>query len=398
MNEEQISFVKDLYYSPEEGGSFASFDALLRAIRAKGRHDIKPSDLQKFLLSQEVYTSHLGTTDEPHHYARIISPYPNYSLELDSGLLPFRESNPKPYVILGTDQFTQAVAARPVKSLSAKETDQAVQEIIRELGGNFTLVRTDKGTEYVNNLTKSTFRRLGLRHVLAYEPNKSSMVENSLKILKSKLFKVMQHTGTEVWGDLLQPVIKGLNNTKKPGLANYTPAEIRRDPEAVAKIWFHRARRALKKTPKYRPFKLKIGQAVRLRYSRGLNPFRKSYAERMGAKVFYVHSRLAPGQVHLYKVRDDRGNLIDGRFRENELQQVEIDDDTVWRIAEELEERTRNGRKEILVSWVDYDDSYNSWLDAAQVRDLRRGNTSSNTTTQPAPPRRRRRRRRRRRT
>lgn len=392
MNQEQIDFVKNLYYTPEEGGSLSSFSSLLRAIRDKGRDDIRPRDLKKFLLSQELYTSHLAAkTSSPH--PAIVTPHPNYGLSVDSGLMPFKDSNPKPYVILGTDQFSLRVAGRAVSSLSAVETNRALQEIIRELGGNFTLLRTDRGTEYVNKLTKDTFRRLGIRHVLAYPPNKSSVSENSLKLLKIRLFKTLQHRGTQEWGDFLQPVIQGMNNTKKPALANYSPAEIAQDPDAVSKIWYNRIERDLRrKKPQFRPFKLKIGQTVRIRYSRGLNPFRKSYAETMGSKVFTVHDRARPGQVHLYKIKDDRGNLIDGRFRSDELQPVEINDDTVWRLdGPPIKERTRNGQREFFVKFLDHDSSYNSWVRAEDIEELQ-----DNIPPNPRPPVRRRRRRRRR--
>ena len=385
MNDEQKEYVKSIYYNTKGEASFSSIKSLYAKIKSDGLFDISMKNLSDFMKTQEVYTSHLSSK-RPRHHLPIVSPNPNHGLELDSAVLPFKDDNEKPYIVVGIDQYSHKIKAIPVKTLSADAVNDAVKSILRHLG-SYSIVRTDKGTDYLNSKVRKTFRDNRIRHIYSYPPNKSVLAESAIRRIKNKLYKVLQHKGEKQWEPYLDDIIDSINSTKTSSLAGYSPNEVTDDK--VGEIWFHRLHRDLKRQPKHRPFKLKIGDAVRIRYSRGLNPFAKEYSEKMGAKVYYVHDRYNPSNFHLYKLKDDRGDLVPGRFKPHELQQVIITQDTMWRIdGDPIRYRVRNGVREALVDWLDYDESYRSWIPADQIRQLKAGDNEA--IARPARRRRRR--------
>ena len=372
MNDDQKQYVKGLYYDERGGWGYGSLDRLYKKIKTDDRYNISRKQLSDFLKTQEVYTSHISA-QIPKHYPSIVVPNVNWGIEFDSAVMPFKSSNRNfPYVVVGIDQYSRKIAAKAVRSLSAIEVNRAVIAILQQLGEGYVMARTDRGVEYVNNLVQSTFRRKKIKHIFGYEPNKAVLAELAIKQLKARIYKVLQKNGTEVWGPHLDDAVFAINNTKSPYLAGYSPAEVNDD--VTEKIWFNRIQRQLKKQPRLINYKYNVGDSVRIRYSRGANSFKKNYDEQMGAKVYYIQNREAPGNIPLYKLRDDRNNLVPGRFKSHELQHVIINDDTVWRIERVLGYRNINGVRMAKVRWLDYGPEYDSYIPADQVQDLNVGN------------------------
>ena len=185
MNQEEKTYVKSLYYGEREPASYASVKTLHKRIKNEGRYNIKLKDLVSFLKGEEVYTSHLAKK-RLKHYAKVIAPTTNYSLEVDSALMPFGRRNRMKYAIVGVDVFSLKTAVRAVTSLKAVEVNRALNAIITELGGHFSLLRSDRG-EYYNKIVDDNLRRRNIKHVPAFEPIKTAYAENMIRILKRKL-------------------------------------------------------------------------------------------------------------------------------------------------------------------------------------------------------------------
>lgn len=368
MNRQQKEYVKSIYYNPAEAESLGSIDRLFKRIKNEGLHpQIKKKDLELFLRGEETYTSH-KQRQRLKHYAKIIAPHPGYSIDLDSALMPFPKKNRLKYMIIGQDAFSRRVGARAVTSLKAVNVNRAVSQIIRELGNHFRFARTDRGTDYFNARVAETFRRLNIKHIPAFEPTKAGLAENMIRIVKRKIYKMLQYKGDHNWSRYLNDVIRGYNRSKNKALFGLSPIEV--TPQQVPSIWFKTTHKDLANQPDIRPYLYKIDQNIRIHYSRG-QAFRKEYNESTGARVYSIDQRFSPGQNHLYKVRDDRGNILPGRFRENQLEPVHIDADTVWRIEKIVGRRVRGGIRQLKIRWLDHSADYDSWEPADQIRNLR---------------------------
>ena len=106
-------------------------------------------------------------------------------------------------------------------------------------------------------------------------------------------------------------------------------------------------------TPKYR-----VGDYVCI--SKAKQHFAKGYMANWTEELFTivdVHRSDPP----VYRLVDWHGDRLDDTFYEPELQKVIVPACKTYRIESELSRRN-NGR-EVLVKWLGYPESFNSWID-----------------------------------
>lgn len=207
-----------------------------------------------------------------------------------------------------------------------------------------------------------------MTHILAYEPFKAAIAERAIREVKKKLYRAMQFEGNHNWTDYLPDVIYSLNNSKSRALDNLSPMQVTADN--VPRLWHFMTQNELAKQLPVREYLFDVGQSVRLRHIKG-NKFRKEYNEQTSSQVYYIHSRRAPGNNHLYKLRSDRDVVLPGSFRENDLEKVIINENTQWRIERVIGRPViRNGVRMVKVRYLDYDSSYDEYIPEAQVGNL----------------------------
>ena len=66
--------------------------------------------------------------------------------------------------------------------------------------------------------------------------------------------------------------------------------------------------------------------------------------------------------IPVYTLQDWDGEAIEGTFYEQELQAVNVDPDTAFKVEKVLKRRTRNGRREVLVHWLHWPKKFDSWI------------------------------------
>jgi len=65
--------------------------------------------------------------------------------------------------------------------------------------------------------------------------------------------------------------------------------------------------------------------------------------------------------VPVYKLKDDTGEILDGKFYESELQKI-IKNEDVYRVEMIIRKRKRKGVTEYFVKEKGYPDKFNSWV------------------------------------
>lgn len=66
--------------------------------------------------------------------------------------------------------------------------------------------------------------------------------------------------------------------------------------------------------------------------------------------------------IPVYKLRDFNDDIIHGTFMTQEMQKVNKDENTIWKIDKILKQRKINGEDELLVSWQHWPSKFNSWI------------------------------------
>ncbi|RWS18245.1 hypothetical protein B4U80_06538, partial [Leptotrombidium deliense] len=90
---------------------------------------------------------------------------------------------------------------------------------------------------------------------------------------------------------------------------------------------------------------------VRLQYK--LNSFDKGYHPKWTDRVEIIEKVIKGNTKPFIKIKN-----IEGRFYPEEVQKVNV---TNYRIEQILKTRIKNKKKEYLIKWLGYDNSFNSW-------------------------------------
>jgi hypothetical protein len=116
--------------------------------------------------------------------------------------------------------------------------------------------------------------------------------------------------------------------------------------------------------------KYKIGDNVRI--SRLRSNFPSKYGTNWTFEIFHIKRAFIREGIPVYKLTDWNNDLIKGIFYENELNLVSADAADFYHIEKILKTR-RRGKKitHYFVSWKGWPDTFNSWITAAQMKDLK---------------------------
>jgi hypothetical protein len=82
------------------------------------------------------------------------------------------------------------------------------------------------------------------------------------------------------------------------------------------------------------------------------------------AKV--IHRKPQP----VYKLTDLQDWPIEGKFYNYELVKVTLTPDTEFQIDKIVSTRNKNGIRQHLFKWKGYDETFNSWINAGDIRDF----------------------------
>jgi hypothetical protein len=112
--------------------------------------------------------------------------------------------------------------------------------------------------------------------------------------------------------------------------------------------------------------KFKVGDAVRLDIVKGT--FEKGYTERWSYEIHFVHKVYAKFKPYMYKIENENGTVLKGRFYEQQLQKVKGNRGEIeYRVDKILKTRKRKGKTEYLVKWENYPISESTWEPAENI-------------------------------
>ncbi|XP_043476190.1 uncharacterized protein LOC122507506 [Leptopilina heterotoma] len=152
--------------------------------------------------------------------------------------------------------------------------------------------------------------------------------------------------------DILPTLISNYNDAKHRTIG-MKPKDVTTEVIKILKERISKLRKIPLRQPKY-----KIGDKVRV--SKYKNVFEKGYTPNWTTEIFTV-DQVVSTQPVTYKLNDYQDQPISGGFYEEELLKVKYSD--IYLVEKILKAR---GNK-VLVKWLGFDNSYNTWEDKANV-------------------------------
>lgn len=72
----------------------------------------------------------------------------------------------------------------------------------------------------------------------------------------------------------------------------------------------------------------------------------------------------------MYKLRDFNDEDLTGSFYEPELQKLNKPENTLWEVEKVLRKKRRNNKAYVLVKWLNFPRSFNSWVPESDLEEL----------------------------
>jgi hypothetical protein len=216
------------------------------------------------------------------------------------------------------------------------------------------LLQTDKGTEFLNSTFQKLLKDHNIRHYTSENDDiKAAVVERFNRTLKGAMWRYLTHSSDGRYIDILPNLVSSYNNTFHRSI-KMAPSEVNAQNESIV-----RSRLYASKPTLTRKWKYPVGQTVRIKQSKRV--FRKGYEPSWTEEIFTISS-LYPSDPPTYILKDLAGEVIKGKFYEQEIQPIIKTDDT-FIVERVIKTRRRGKRTEYFVKWRNYPDKFNSWVD-----------------------------------
>ena len=227
---------------------------------------------------------------------------------------------------------------------------------------------------FFSKISKKLYEKYRINHFGSQNISKANIAERGIKTLKSRLFKAMQARNSRTWYDLLEKVTNAYNASFHSSI-KMCPNDVTKENEV--NVWMSLFESHPKHTSSQHSqsklrspdteYKCKIGDAVRLSFAKYV--FQREYHQKWTSEVFFISNRYSKQNIHLYEVKDFNNIEIKGSFQNEEIQKVNISDNTEYRIEAILDEKQMNKQKYFLVKWENYTNDFNSWVLASEINE-----------------------------
>jgi hypothetical protein len=356
------AYLNKIYFDPAHAASFAGPRKLYHAVKKQG-YSPTFSFIKQWVQDQEAFSIHKPVRRKfPRNKIVVADRDSQWDADLADMQDVKNDNDNVAYLLVIIDLFSRFAWVRPIKTKSAKDVKAAFQSV---LSGNRKAIklRTDQGKEFNNHVLKKYLKDQGVHYFTTQNEGKANYAERLIKTIKSKIIKYLTHNNTRRYIDRLPEFVQSYNNSihRSIGMA---PAKV---TKKIAKtLWWKQYKPKAAMT--VIPYKFRVGNVVRISFLK--TTFTREYDQRWTGELFIVTRRYRVQGIPHYQLNDYAGEDIKGSFYNEELQKVDIDSNSAFKVENILKRRTRKGKQEVLVKWLRWPDKYNSWEPAENVKNL----------------------------
>lgn len=220
------------------------------------------------------------------------------------------------WILLCKDQFTKFISLWKLKTKKATEVAEAMKKALKEISHNgkykIRTASSDDGVEF-KGAVRDLLKKHNIKHYVNRGRNHAAMCENSVRRVKTVLFRWLSLNQTRRWENILPRIANKINH--EVNMAHgFRPVEItEKNSDQVFQQLYHRLVAKPKKEAKFR-----VNDTVRVSGARHL--FGKSYYPGYSKKVYRIKALRSSLPVDSYILEDPvTGQQLDTTFVESEL-------------------------------------------------------------------------------
>ena len=340
------SILEENYYNPRSIGSYGGIE------RLKKKSKLKNKRVKKWLDSQDTYTLHKPIR---RNFTRRRVLVGGINQQFQGDLVDMQRlkssNNNISFLLTLIDVFSKYAYVFPLKNKKGESVAQCLKKLFKSTPPMLQL-QTDRGVEFKNRDVQLTLKKYGVEFFVTHNDDiKASVIERFNRTLKERIFRYLTRKNTYKYIDVLNDIVESYNNSyhrsikRPPSTVNYKNQE---------EVW----KTLYLKEKKVREESLREGDRVRISKVKKL--FEKGYLPNWTIELFTISRVLHQTHPKTYILKDDNGEELSGSFYYPELQKV--GDKEIYQISNILKHRKKNGKNEILVEWLGYPSSFNSWI------------------------------------
>jgi hypothetical protein len=357
-------YLSTIYYDPLQPGSYSGLNKFWKAIKSDNHYNLTYKQVSTWLKKQESYVRHQPPPKVYPHQKILMS---SMDEQWDADLLSMdqfaRKNSGYKYLAIFIDIFSRYLWVEPMKTKTGGEMVQVLARVFKKGRKPFTM-RTDRGTEYTNNIVQHYLKREGVHHFVAYNPIHASYAERVIRTLKGKIYRYFTDRQTHRYIDDLQDIVDGYLETVHNTI-DTRPKDItaKNEQDIYEMLYLPQQIAEEKKPVKY---KFEIGDKVNLLMDRGT--FNKGYKETYFQEIFEIVRRTRTHPPR-YKLGDLLQEEVNGSFYEPQLVRVTYNTDGLYRIEKVVRYRKNEKGREALVRWQGFPPKFDTWLDVESIVD-----------------------------
>jgi len=353
-SKELKQIIDNIYLHVENPGSFGGVKRLYNAVK-QVKPDVNKNEILKYLKELDSYTIH---KDIVRRFPRqsIVVPNIDYQWQADLVILPNLKQYNDGYtnILFCIDVFSRYAWAVPLKTKLGSEIVRAFQEIFNKSGRKPQKLNTDQGTEFINKEFQNFLKLNNIDFFTSVGDTKAAICERLNRTIKTKMWRYFTWKNTRRYIDILPQLMKSYNNSVHRTIG-IEPINV--NSTNASKIW--NRLKSMRKTIGNKKPKFIVNESVRLNSLK--SPFAKGYTGHWTDEIFFVDKVYYQFLPFMYRIRDNQGEPIKGRFYEQELQSVIAGFDKEYKIEKIVAKRVYKGEKQVLIKWLGYPDSANTW-------------------------------------
>ena len=259
------------------------------------------------------------------------------------------------YILTVIDFFSKYSWCYPLKTKKSEEIINSFKDIFKKSKRKPTMIQSDEGTEFTNNVTQTFFKDNNIKWYHTYNRDiKCSICERYNRTILNKIYKNFTLNNNTIWINDLNKLTNEYNNSYHRSIKmKPIDASLKVNENIVRNNLYNF--KVTNKKPKF-----SIDDKVRVSLLK--NTFEKSYTSNWSEEIFIIDN-IKTSNVHYYFLKNLKGEKIDGMFYEQELLKTNMKENDLYII----EKIIRKNKNRYLVKWRGYSDEFNSYVDKDDI-------------------------------
>ena len=328
-----------VWYDIDNPASFSNIKALKQSVPGATSETTK-----EWLRTQDVYTLHRQARKRLKPDRIIVSGKDvQRSVDVADFAKYAAQNDNYRFLLIAVDSLSKFAFVQPMYDKSGPSIVKAFKNMFKS-GRKPRQIRSDRGREFRNKQLTELLSRHNIVQYFAVHRTKASISERYIRTLKAKMYRYFTASGSQRYVDVLQSIVRGYNHTVHSTI-DMKPAEV--TDYNAEKVWrklYGDLLTSQKKKKKINKPLFAEGDMVRI--SRDKPVFDKGFSHYWVREVFVVH-KITGGslkQPFRYTLKDREGQILEGSFKEEELQKVKPESKSVKKVVKRTKEKA-------LVQW-----------------------------------------------